>query len=156
MYDETGCFSGAATDQIFTTQFWHDQFTVIASAPWVIIPSLLIAGFVGWKWKGAIDEGEIRELRAKADAAAERLELAREKYQAVVGELNELRDKVAKLDTKIAKLKKGAITSDQFDELKFSSTKIKNSLTNLSTSTGSLGEVLRPVDFKGGSTSGSG
>ena len=80
----------------------------------------------------------------------------REKYQAVVGELNELRDKIAKLDTKIAKLKKGAITSDQFDELKFSSTKIKNSLTNLSTSTGSLGEALRPVDFKGGSTSGSG
>jgi hypothetical protein len=129
-------------DQVFTTQFWHDQFAVIASAPWAIIPLLLIAGFVGWKWKATNDDGEIRELRAKADAAAERLELAREKYQAVVGELNELRDKIAKLDTKIAKLKKGAITSDQFDELKFSSTKIKNSLTNLSTSTGSLGEVL--------------
>ena len=144
-------------DQVFTTQFWHDQFAVIASAPWAIIPLLLIAGFVGWKWKATNDDGEIRELCAKADAAAERLELAREKYQAVVGELNELRDKIAKLDTKIAKLKKGAITSDQFDELKFSSTKIKNSLTNLSTSTGILGEVLRhPADFKGGSTSGSG
>jgi hypothetical protein len=143
-------------DQIFTTQFWHDQWSVITSAPWLVIPLLLVAGFVGWKWKAANDDGEIRELRAKADAAAERLELAREKYQAVVGELNELRDKIAKLDTKLAKLKKGAITSDQFDELKFSSTKIKNSLTNLSTSTGSLGEALRPVDFKGGSTSGSG
>ena len=143
-------------DQIFTTQFWHDQWTVITSAPWLVTPLLLVAGFAGWKWKAANDDGEIRELRAKADAAAERLELAREKYQAVIGELNELRDKIAKLDTRLAKLKKGAITSDQFDELKFSSTKIKNSLTNLSTSTGSLGEVLRPVDFKGGSTSGSG
>jgi len=143
-------------DQVFTAQFWHDQFAVIASAPWAIIPLLLIAGFVGWKWKATNDDGEMRKLRARVDTAAERLELAREKYQAVVGELNELRDKIAKLDTKIAKLKKGAITSDQFDELKFSSTKIKNSLTNLSTSTGSLGEVLRPVDFKGGSTSGSG
>ena len=141
-------------DQIYTPQFWQE---VIAKAPWAwVIPALLFGGLVGWRWKAANDDGEIRELRAKADAAAERLELAREKYQAVVGELNELRDKIAKLDTKIAKLKKGAITSDQFDELKFSSTKIKNSLTNLSTSTGSLGEALRPVDFKGGSTSGSG
>ena len=140
-------------DQVFTQQFWQE---IVARLPWAI-PLLLIGGFVGWKWKAANDDGEIRELRAKADAAVERLELAREKYQAVVGELNELRDKIAKLDTKLAKLKKGAITSDQFDELKFSSTKIKNSLTNLSTSTGSLGEVLRhPVDFKGGSTSGSG
>jgi septal ring factor EnvC (AmiA/AmiB activator) len=145
-------------DQLFTSQFWRDQFAVVWAAPWAIIPLLLIAGGVGWKWKAANDDGEIRELRAKADAAAERLELAREKYQTVVGELNELRDKIAKLDTKIAKLKKGAITSDQFDELKFSNTKIKNSLTNLSTSTSSLGEVLRiiPSDFKGGSTSGSG
>src|SRR6516164_3269743 len=140
-------------DQVFTQQFWQE---IVARLPWAI-PLLLIGGLVGWQWKAANDDGEIRELLAKADAAAERLELAREKYQAVVGELNELRDKIAKLDTKIAKLKKGAITSDQFDELKFSSTKIKNSVTNLSTSTGSLGEVLRhPVDFKGGSTSGSG
>jgi hypothetical protein len=47
-------------DQIFTSQFWHDQWTVITSAPWLVIPLLLVAGFVGWKWKGANDDGEIR------------------------------------------------------------------------------------------------
>jgi hypothetical protein len=52
-------------DQIFTTQFWHDQWTVITSAPWLVIPLLLVAGFVGWKWKAASDDGEIRELKAR-------------------------------------------------------------------------------------------
>ena len=43
---------------------------------------LLIAGFVGWKLKGANDEDEIRGLRAELDVAALRLELEREKLKA--------------------------------------------------------------------------
>jgi hypothetical protein len=65
-------------DQIFTTQFWHDQWTVITSAPWLVIPSLLVAGFVGWKWKSVNDDGEMRGLRQEVSVAAQRLQFANE------------------------------------------------------------------------------
>jgi hypothetical protein len=129
-------------DQIFTSQFWHDQWTVITSAPWLVIPLLLVAGFVGWKWKGANDDGEIRGLRAEINAAAQRLELAREKYEAVANQVNELREKVAQQDKVIAELKKTAIAPVRVDELAASNTEIKRSLTDLSTSTTILGEAL--------------
>lgn len=67
------------------------------------------------------------------------MELAREKYEPVVDRENELNDKVARLDKMIAELKKGAVAPTRFVEL---STEIKNALTNLSTSTTSLGQAL--------------
>jgi hypothetical protein len=129
-------------DQILTTQFWHDQWTVITSAPWLVIPLLLVAGFVGWKWKGANDDGEIRGVRAELGTAAQRLEFAREQYEAIVKQLNELRDKVAQQEKVIADLRKTAVAPVRVDELVSSNTEIKNALTNLSTSTTTLGEAL--------------
>jgi hypothetical protein len=130
-------------DQIFTSQFWHDQWVVITSAPWLVIPLLLVAGLVGWKWKGGNDEGEIRGLRAELDTAAQRLEFAREQYEAVVKQLKELRDKVAQQDSVIAEFKRTAIAPARVDQLVTSNTEIKSALTNLSTSTSSLGQALR-------------
>jgi hypothetical protein len=139
-------------EQIFTTQFWRDQFAVVASAPWTIIPLLLIAGFIGWKWKGINDDGEIRELRAKADAAAERLELAREKYEVVVGKLNELRDQIEE--------ERHALLSANYRDLEYLNWQIRSKLTDLSTSTDNLGETLLRLtqlhEPSGRSTSGSG
>jgi chromosome segregation ATPase len=132
-------------DQVFTPQFWQE---VIAKAPWVI-PSLLIGGLVGWKWKGANDDGEIRGLRAEINgvraelgAAAQRLELVREKYEAVVNRENELGDKIARQEKVIAELRKAEVAPPRFVELSTSSTDIKNALTNLSTSTTNLGQEL--------------
>jgi len=67
------------------------------------------------------------------------LELAREKYEAVVDRENELNDKVARLDKMIAELKKEAVAPTRFVKL---STEIKNALTSLSTSTTGLGQAL--------------
>jgi hypothetical protein len=104
---------------------------------------LLIAGFVGWKWKATNDDGEIRGLRATAEAAAERLELAREKYQAVVSQVNELNDIVAQQDYVIADFKKvPELTPVPLNELAASNTEIKKTLTDLSTSTTTLGQAL--------------
>jgi hypothetical protein len=133
---------GCAMNQIFTSQFWQE---VIARAPWVI-PSLLIGGLVGWKWKGTNDDGEIRGLRAEVkgllDVTAQRLELARQKYEAVVDRENELNDTIARQEKVIAELKKVGVAPPRFAELSTSSTDIKNALTNLSTSTTSLGQAL--------------
>ena len=134
-------------DQLFTTQFWHDQLAVILSAPWIIIPSLLITGFVGWKWKGINDDGEIRGLREQINARAAGLDLAREKYEAVVSQVNELRAKVAEQDNVIAGLK--SVAPVRVDRLVATNTEIKGILTGLFTSTSNLGQALS-------STSGSG
>jgi hypothetical protein len=134
-------------DQLFTTQFWHDQLAVILSAPWIIVPSLLIAGFIGWKWKGINDDGEIRGLRAQTNAAGERLELARERYEAVVKQVSELRAKLVEQDGVIAGLK--GVATVRVDRLVATNTEIQGILTGLSTSTSSLGQALS-------STSGSG
>jgi hypothetical protein len=155
--------SGAAIEQIFTSQFWHDQWDVIARAPYLIVPLLLIAGFVGWKWKGTNDDGEMRGLRAEVkgvvNVAAQRLELANEKieaadekYKAVVNRENELKDKVARQEKVIAELEKdekkasewpqSPLSPARFVQLSTSNTEIKSALTNLSTSTTSLGQAL--------------
>jgi chromosome segregation ATPase len=139
-------------EQIFTTQFWQEA---IAEAPWVI-PPLLIGGIVGWRWKGANDDGEIRELRARVETAAERLELADEKleladerYEAIVNQVNELKEKIAQQDKVIAELenelKKTAIAPVRLNELAASNTEIKKSLTDLSTSTSNLGRTLEII-----------
>lgn len=141
-------------DQIFTSQFWHDQWAVVTSAPWLIIPSLLIAGFVGWKWKGANDDGEIRGLQAevkgvqaalnavaeRSDFVREKYEAADEKYKAVVNRENELKDKVARMTAEIEKLAKVAPIG--VSDFVISTRDIKNTLTDLSTSTTSLGQAL--------------
>ena len=108
---------------------------------------------VGWKWKGANDDGEIRELRARVDTANERLELADEKleladqkYEAIVNQVNELKEKIAQQDKVIAKLedelRKTAIAPVRLNELAASNTEIKKTLTDLSTSTTTLGQAL--------------
>ena len=135
-------------DQVFTQQFWQE---IVARLPWAI-PLLLIGGFVGWKWKVANDDGEIRELRAKADAAVERLELAREKYEVVVGKLNELRDQIEE--------ERHALLSANYRDLEYLNWQIRSKLTDLSTSTDNLGETLLRLtqlhEPSGRSTSGSG
>jgi hypothetical protein len=130
-----GCelFCGAAMDQLLNPQWWQE---VIATAPWPwVISSLLLGFLVGWKSKGAIDDGEIRELRAHR-------EFVHEKYDTVVNRENELTDKVARQDKVIAELQKTGIAPARVVELSTSNTEIKNALTNLSTSTSNLGEAL--------------
>ena len=126
-------------DQIYTPQFWQE---VIARAPWPwVIPSFLVGGFVFWKWKAANDDGEIRGLRAEVKAVTERSEYVREKYEDVVNLENELREKVAQQERVIAQLK-AQVAPPRVAALEASNTEIKNSLTNLSTSTTSLGQEL--------------
>jgi hypothetical protein len=82
-------------DQIFTSQFWHDQWDVIAKAPYLIVPLLLIAGFVGWKWKGANDEGEIRELKARDEFNKDQLKSLGDAKAELGEELKQLKTQLA-------------------------------------------------------------
>jgi hypothetical protein len=76
----------------FSPAFWKAQLELIMSAPWVIIPLLFVAAFVAWKIRAAIDDGEIRGLKARNDASTERLKLADDKYQHEVAQLSLARE----------------------------------------------------------------
>jgi hypothetical protein len=138
---------GLAMDRFLTPEFWQE---VIPRAPWPwVIPSLLTGGVVGWVWKRINDSGEIRGLRAEVkgvqaalNAVTERSEYVREKYEDVVNLENELREKVAHQEKAIAELKKAEVAPPRVAALETSNTEIKNALTNLSTSTSTLGEAL--------------
>jgi phage-related tail protein len=84
----------------------------------------------------------MRGVWAELDVAAQRLELAHEKHEAVVNQVNELRRIVTEQDKVIAELKKVPTAPVPVVELLTSNTAIKNALTNLSTSTSNLGEAL--------------
>jgi chromosome segregation ATPase len=92
--------------------------------------------------KSANDDGEIRGLRAEISAAAQRLELAREKYDAVASQLAQLKDKVAQQDEVIGKLRTVTLPFG-VSELTTSNTEVKNALTELTAYTGTLGQALR-------------
>jgi hypothetical protein len=83
----------------------------------------------------------MRGVWAELDVAAQRLELAHEKHEAVVNQVNELRRIVTEQDKVIAELKKVPTAPVPVVELLTSNTAIKNALTNLSTSTSNLGEA---------------
>ena len=52
-------------DQLLTLEFWKVQIEVATSSLWVVIPLLLIAGIIGWKAKGIINDRKIRGLRTE-------------------------------------------------------------------------------------------
>ena len=140
-------------DQIFTSQFWYEQWTVITSAPWLVIPLLLLAGLVGWMWKSTNDDGEIRGLRAGLKAAAQRLKLAEEKlelaggkYVAVVNQIGELSSKMARQDRAFAELVKTLVVSPlRVNQFVVSNIEIQNVVRNLSASTTGLGQALEAI-----------
>lgn len=131
-------------DQVLTTQFWHDQWNVVMSAPWLIIPLLLIAFIAGRRHQKSIDDGEVRGYRADKTVAETRLDLAHDKYETVVQQVAELKTKVSDQDTVIAGLQNQAAPPARVNELAFSNNEIKNLLTSLSTATTNLGATLGP------------
>ena len=70
------------------------------------------------------------------------LELAREKYEAVVDRENELNDKVARLDKMIAELKKEAVAPTRFVKL---STKVRSRVGGASHAIRDLGNFPNPT-----------
>jgi hypothetical protein len=75
------------------------EWPLIANAPVLAIGGsliLLMAGWsVGWKLKGAIDDGEVRAANARMELAADRERDVREKLDLLQRAFRELRDKVA-------------------------------------------------------------
>jgi hypothetical protein len=89
-------------DQIFTSQFWHDQWAVVARALWAVIPLLLIAFFVGRKWKRPRNDGAIRQLRERLQYLNERLRYMVDREQDLRRAKDELEEEYKELKVQLA------------------------------------------------------
>jgi hypothetical protein len=129
-------------DQLLTTQFWHDQWTFVMSAPWIILPLLLIAGFVGWRWKASNDDGEIRVSRAERDAAKGQLLLAHDKQEIFEQEINRLSALLSEQRKVISELRPVGAARYQFEALNANSASVASTVASLSSANAELGATL--------------
>ena len=125
-------------EQLITSEFWHKQRDVVASAPWLIIPLLLIALAIGWKIKSSIDAGETKALKARVD-------LAHDKYELLVKQVEDLNEKIAQQDRLIVELKNTPMPPARVQELITSNNEIKSALSSVTSSTADLGVTLTIV-----------
>jgi Tfp pilus assembly protein PilO len=134
-------------DQLFTGQFWHDQWTVVMTAPWIILPLLLIAWGVGWKMKGSNDDGEIRGVNAENKALKEQLTLANKKHDVVTDQLEALKPYIAKLEPEVSQLRAQVQNlsqriPDQLAALVSTTASVSSGVTAISTANTDLGRTL--------------
>jgi hypothetical protein len=79
-----------AMPHVFTPEFWKAQWDAVIVAPWLIIPLLALVGYVGWRLRGSVDDGEIRGLKAQISARDAQLDLARDQQQDVNSKLQQV------------------------------------------------------------------
>jgi hypothetical protein len=80
-----------------TPEFWKAQWDVIGAAPWVVVPLLLVAFAVAWRWKGSIDNGEIKALRAERDLYKSHSDLAKDESASIDRDLARLRQDIEEI-----------------------------------------------------------
>ena len=150
-------------EKLLTPEFWQAQSAVVMSAPWVVGPLLVFAGFVGWQIKGWLDNREIIGLRAGNDAlkaGAEvlkrRLNLAHDEQERFKDQIDQQRANSAKLEREIAELRtelaKATVRvpaavallhlDKQLDKVASASAVMANTVTVLSTANNKLGRTL--------------
>src|SRR5262245_55487203 len=98
-------------EQFLTPDFWKAQLDVVFTAPWLVIPLLVLAAIAAWKLKGNIDDGEVKALRAERDTFKLRLELVEGKSESDSLELFALRRDTATIRQDMEALK-GSIDAE--------------------------------------------
>jgi hypothetical protein len=135
-------------DQLLTPEFWKVQIEVVTSALSVVIPLLLIAGMIGWKSKGFIDDRKISGLRAEINAREQRLQQAYDKQELVANQVKILRDAVMQEYAKLKKAKKMSLEQEATELVCVAynaNRAARSSLSTLSIANNALGATLAPT-----------
>ena len=140
-------------EKLSTPEFWQALPTVVT---WATAPLLLLAGFIGWKIKGWLDDREIRGLKAgENDALRERFNLAHDEQKRLTEEIDQQRANGAKLEREVAELRAELVKATaripavailhldkQLDKIASTSAVMANTVTVLSTANYELGKTL--------------
>jgi hypothetical protein len=89
-------------DQLLTPDFWEVQLAIVASAPWLAVPLLLVSAVIGWLARSLVSEAQIEGLKAQVDTRDKRLQLARDKEQDVTEKLELARTEATTLRDQVA------------------------------------------------------
>jgi hypothetical protein len=124
-------------EQLLTPQFCHDKWAVL-NGLWAIIPSLLLAAFVGWMIRGVVLK----------NAIGSQLRLARDQRASISDDVIRLKAMIARQDDIIAALSTIPASAEhpRIKELTRSNIEVKSVLSNLAQSTTNLGVTLMLLD----------
>lgn len=131
-------------EKLFTVEFWQAQSAVVMAAPWVIVPLLLFVGFLGWKVKAVLDDGEMRGLKAETNAAKGQLELAQNKQQVVTDQTTKLQAQIDKLTDEVSQIRASLpqVTAPQLDKVANTAVEVGTTIHVLNEANTALGTTL--------------
>jgi cell division protein FtsB len=121
-----------------STPEWITALELFMTQPVLLIATFLVAvaafGFAWWL-RSQIAQGRVEALDGQ-------LKLMRDQYDAVNRQLSEVTAKVAAQEQLISTLRSSLPPPARVEELARSNTEIQSALTNLATSTGTLGHTI--------------
>jgi hypothetical protein len=135
-------------DQVLTPEFWKVQIELATSAFWIVIPLLLVAGIIGWKFKGIIYDRKLSDLRAEINTREQRLQQAHDKQELVANQVKILRDAVMQEYAKLKKAKRMSLEQEATDlvSVAYKANRVaRSSLSTLSIANNALGATLAPT-----------
>jgi septal ring factor EnvC (AmiA/AmiB activator) len=120
----------------------------------ISLAMIAISVFVGWRWRGSVDHGEISRIQAEDHALKERLHLAQDKQGVLTEQIERLKPYTARLESEVAELKAifaglaGVIIS-QLEAISSTSASLASTVSALSEANSALIATLTPLTFSG-------
>ena len=136
-------------DQLLAPEFWKAQIEVASSAPWVVIPLLMIAGIIGWRSKSIVDDRKIKGMMAEINTRERRLQQAHNKQELVTNQVKILRDAVMQEYAKLKKTRKMSLEQQAAElvDVAYNANRVaRSSLSTLSVANNELGATLASTD----------
>ncbi len=121
----------------------------------ILLAMIAISVFVGWRWRGSIDDDEISGLTAENNALKARLHLAHDKQGVITEQIERLKPYTAELESEVARLKAifaglaGVIVS-QLEAISLTSAAVASTVSALSEANSALAVTLTPLTPSGG------
>ena len=83
--------------------FWRRQWEAFSSAPIACVGFLVVGTLAAWWFRGTVDQGETKGLRAQIDALEQRLKLAAEQEQAAIKATQSAKEQLDALEVRMGK-----------------------------------------------------
>lgn len=87
---------------ILKPEFWSAQLPLAMQAWAIVVPLLILVFLIAWKIKSAVDDGEVRGLKAHKEFLEAQLQQAREKNLGGAKEIADIQREIAELRRLIA------------------------------------------------------
>ena len=131
---------------LLSPDLWKSQWDVVTSAPWLILPSLVVAGLIGWKVKGSLDDAEVRGLKTEISGLKAEISVREQRRLLAEEREEDVSRKLGALDAAYAKLQQQIATGATRDIVSSTSATVTSLLTDVATANDTLREIIvRPL-----------